>query len=78
MLEEVGVRERIQRESPECVQLLDFFASRMRPFDGLGWTTFNDWLDRCYRKYTSTRELPPKIRLLPQDKIRQIVFPACL
>jgi len=79
MLAEDGARERIQRERPEAVQLLDYFETRLRPFtNGTGWTVFNDWLDQCYfdRKGTPRPWPPKEVPFVGLDDMRRLVFPA--
>jgi len=77
MLTEENPRQRIENENPGAVKLLDFLATRIRPFtDGKGWTVFNDWLDNCYSKKSVERR-PPEIPFVSLDDLRAIVFPKC-
>ena len=50
MLEEVGVRERLERESPGIPPILDHLQTLFPCFGGTGWTVFNDWLEAAWRR----------------------------
>jgi len=75
MVNEVNVRERVGRENCDIVPLLDYLAGRMKPYDGHGWTVFNDWLDTAYWRYFDRR--PERVALVTLGAIRVAVFPGC-
>ncbi len=83
MLAEENPRQRIENEDPEAVILLDFLATRVRPFtDGKGWTVFNDWLDMAHKKTFGrlfSKQQSLEVLRLPHrslDQLHTIVFPA--
>lgn len=75
MLAENGARQRIERESPDAIKILDYLQSKVKVFEEVGWTAFNDWLDQCYRKKYMERR-PTGIPYISLDGIRCIVFPS--
>ena len=78
MINEKGVRERIASESPDALRILDYLQSKVRPYKEIGWTSFNDWLDKCYfskKRFMDNR--PENIKYVSLDDMRDIVFPAC-
>ncbi len=77
MLTEPNARERMARENSSAVLLLNYLASRRRPFAEKGWTAFNDWLDDCYWKKKLVAKRSPDLPDIPIDTMRQLVFPAC-
>jgi hypothetical protein len=75
MLQEEGVRERISKENADAVKLLDYLSTRITPYKEKGWTSFNDWLDLCYRKGFASRKKPEDVPEIRLDMMRGIVFP---
>jgi hypothetical protein len=75
MLAEKDARRRIEEERPEAVLILDYFQSKVKPFEETGWTAFNDWLDQCYRKRLIEKR-PTDIPYITLDRLRCVVFPS--
>lgn len=75
MIKETGIRDRLIRENPNALKLLDYLATRKKPYDdGVGWTVFNDWLDDSF-KFVDKR--PEDVPFVDRGQIREAVFPAC-
>ena len=71
----IAQRNVLAHEYGDIVPLLDYLAGRMKPYDGHGWTVFNDWLDTAYWRYFDRR--PERVALVTLDAIRVAVFPGC-
>ena len=75
MLSETDVHERLSRDHPRVVVVLDHLAGQVTPYSGHGWTVFNDWLDAAYGKHFAKR--PDSMPIVSIDAIREAIFPAC-
>lgn len=65
--------ERIRQKDPKVGAILDFFATKREPYDGCGWSAFNDWLDAVYFRHID--EQPPEIEWVSIEEISEVVFP---
>ena len=73
MVDEVGVRDRLQNEYPAVVLALDHMVKVLKEYDGDGWTVFSDWyldaMKKCRGRWPSDLPSPGS------DFVWEAVFP---
>lgn len=75
MVAEIGVRERVSREAPDAVVLLDFLAKHVKPYKEVGWTSFSDWVLEADRRGLLDRKRPAEVPFVSAHRLLDTVFP---